>query len=232
MTENRTYGRRRSLPAATEAPTQEVAQRGPAAPAPAQTSTSGWDAADRAAAGASSDIFFKVPETRTVVKIIDADPFDSYTCHWVDEIEEGSKSVRCMGEGCPLCGIGDKAKKVGVCFNVVSLEDPQAPVLRVWETGVKIAKQLKEIALDAKRGPLDRSDLYFTIRKIKKDGAKNIEYSLERIRARDLEEETGLRPLTEPVLQAFARDRYTEPVKEPMDMDDLKKLVRTLLGDD
>ncbi|KJK56219.1 hypothetical protein UK12_23830 [Saccharothrix sp. ST-888] len=185
---------------------------------------------DKLASQASGDLYLKISEDPTVIKVIDADPFDNYVAHWVEEIKEGSKSVRCWGnDDCPLCGIGDKPKKFSACFNVVSCEDPDNPELRVWEAGVKIARQLKDIALDDRRGPLNRDDLYFTISKSQK--AKAVEYHLERIRARDLEEETGVRPLSADEIAEFTADRRTEPVKELLDSGEMSQLVKMLLDD-
>lgn len=236
MTENRTFGRRRALPAkAEEAPAQAAPRvgRGSVAQAAPAEALGGWDAMDKVASDAFADVFFRVPEEPCVIKVLDADPFDNYVCHWVDEISDGSKSVRCWGPGanCPLCGIGDKAKKFSACFSIISMEDEAAPALRVWEAGIKIAKQLRDIAQDPKKGPLDRPDLYFSIQKIAKPGAKNVEYRLERIRGRDLEEETGLRPLTKEVLELFAQERFTEPVKPALDRDEMSKIVALVMND-
>ncbi|MFI9271844.1 hypothetical protein ACIGXM_14155 [Kitasatospora sp. NPDC052896] len=226
MPEQRTFGRRRSLPAKTTSAPKESPK---AEPGPASES-SGWGAMDKLAGQAGGDLYLKVSEDPTVIKIIDADPFDNYVAHWVEEIREGSKSVRCWGTSeCPLCGIGDKPKKFAACFNVISFEDPEVPELRVWEAGVKIARQLRDIALDERRGPLDRADLYFTIARTQK--AKATEYHLERIRARDLAEETGIEPLDEDEITQFVAERRTEPVKELLDSAEMGDLVKTLLDD-
>lgn len=231
MTETRQFGRRRTVPEAdTEAPAAPKAKAAKSSkPEPPSSAAAGWGAMEQKAGQAGGDFYLKVTEQETVIKIMDEAPFDNYVAHWVDEIEEGSKSVRCWGDGCPLCAIGDKAKKFSACFNVVSLSDPGNPALLVWEAGVKIARQLKEIAMDAKKGPLNREDLYFTIKKNQK--AKAVEYVLERIRARDLEEEKGIEPLDEDTLAKFGPDLRDEPVKECLSADEMKDLVDLLLGD-
>jgi hypothetical protein len=227
MPEQRTFGRRRNLPS-TPAPTTKRE-----APEPAEensSGTGGWGRMDKLANQASGDLYLKVTEDPIVIKILDADPFDNYVAHWIEEIKEGSKSVRCWGGSeCQLCSIGDKPKKFSACFNVISFEDPSNPELRVWEAGVKLARQLKDIALDERRGPLNRDDLYFTIAKSQK--AKAVEYHLERIKARDLEEETGVEPLGAAEAEQFLADRRTEPVKDLLDSAEMAALVKTLLDD-
>jgi hypothetical protein len=223
------FGRRRSLPDTKEAEFKKGASEGSAV-APAVTDTSGWGGMDKAAAGVGGDLYLKVEEKDTVIKILDSEPFDNYVSHWVDEVEDGSKSIRCWANAdCPLCSIGDKPKKFAACFNVVSLADPKLPVLRVWEAGVKIARLLKEIALDEKKGPLNRADLYFSVKKVQKN--KSVEYVLERIRARDLEEEYAMPPLSEEVILGFQVDAYKEPVKDTLDAADMGDIVKILLDD-
>lgn len=223
MTEpTRTFGRRRGIPAVDDAEQTPETANAPRA------NTGGWGTMEKVAAQSSSDFFLKVGTDPVILKILNSDPFDNYCSHWVEEITEGSKSVRCWGTSeCPLCRIGDRPKKFSACFNVASLEDPQNPSLRVWETGVKIARQLKDIALDSKKGPLNRDDLYFTVHKVQK--AKSVEYVLERIRARDLEEETGIAPLSADVLRNIATDCHTEPVKDELDEADMAAIVKLLL---
>lgn len=250
MPESRTYGRRRSLPARPAEESGSKQGRGDAAPArrdtapreaisgrvvatgAGQTAMAGWDDVDKIASAASGDFYLKVTENRTVIKILSDGPFDVYASHWIDEIEDGSKSVRCWANSeCPLCGIGDKAKRFSACFDVVSMEDPDAPAIKVWEAGIKIARQLKDIATDSKRGPLDRADLYFTIRKETKK--KSVEYTLERVKERDLEEEYNVPPLTHEELVEFLSQRheYGTVVKEPLDQEAMDEVVHLLMED-
>ncbi|MEV5265215.1 hypothetical protein [Streptomyces werraensis] len=248
MPETRTYGRRRAVPrkseqqesfdagrtdgtvARREAVSGRVVKTGSnAAPATA----AGWDDVDKVAAAAGGgDQYLKVTENRMVIKILSDGPFDVFSSHWIDEIEDGSKSIRCWGTpACPLCQIGDKAKRFSACFDVVSLEDPEYPVLKTWDVGIKIARQLKEIATDDKRGPLNRSDLYFTIRKETKK--KSVEYTLERVKERDLDEEYGVQPLDAEALAAFQAEchEYGDRVKEVLDEDAMEDIVRLLMDD-
>jgi hypothetical protein len=112
---------------------------------------------------------------------------------------------------------------------VISLEDPNEPMLRLWECGVKIARQLKEIAMDEKRGPLDRADLYFSIRKTQKS-QKNVEYHLERVRARDLADEFGVEPLTDAEINGFLAERYTEEIKPALSSEQMDELVQFIIN--
>lgn len=236
MPETRTYGRRRrELPTTTsereqsgfevgmrEAVTGRVVSTGADGP----TRMAGWDAMEKAASASGSDMYLKVTEEATVIKVLGDGPFDVYTSHWIDEIEDGSKSVRCWGTpDCPLCQIGDKAKRFSACFDVISLEDVNNPVLKVWEAGIKVARQLKDIATDAKRGPLNRGDLYFTIKKEVK--RRSVEYTLERVKERDLLEEYDVEPLSDEALEAFLTEahQWGDVVKEKLDEDAMQEVV-------
>lgn len=235
MTETtRTIGRRRDLPATTDEPKAApisgiIVKSGDQTETPA---TAGWGAYDRVVEQNSDYAqYLKIGPDPTVIKVIDAAPFDNFVCHWVDEITEGSKSIRCWGtHECPLCRYGDKPKKFSVCFNVISLEDPENPALKIWEAGVKIARTLKDISLDKKRGPLNRADLYFSISKTQKS-QKQVEYQLERVRAEFLDEEYGVQPLTDAQLALFAADRVTEPVKQPLSAAAMREVVDLLMAD-
>ncbi|MET8342432.1 hypothetical protein [Streptomyces microflavus] len=241
MPETRTYGRRRrQLPATTstteqagfEAGKREAVSGRVVATGAGPTQMAGWDAMDKTAAASGGDMYLKVTEDATVIKICGDGPFDVYNSHWIDEIEDGSKSVRCWGNpDCPLCQIGDKAKRFSACFDVISLEDPDTPVLKVWEAGIKIARQLKDIANDAKRGPLNRADLYFTIKKETKK--KSVEYTLERVKERDLYEEYDVEPLTDDALNAFLAEchQWGDVVKEKLDEDAMGEVVDLVMED-
>ncbi|MEV6310015.1 hypothetical protein AB0M10_15620 [Streptomyces sp. NPDC051840] len=240
MPEPRTYGRRRrQLPATTKP------EQAPAAPARREaisgrvvstgaggpTQMAGWDAMDKTASASGADIYFKVTEHVSVFKIPGDGPFDVYNSHWIDEIEDGSKSIRCWATPeCPLCQIGDKAKRFSACFDVISLEDPDSPVLKVWEAGIKVARQLKDIATDEKRGPLNRDDLYFTVKKETKK--KSVEYTLERVKERDLYEEYDVEPLTEDALAAFVAEahEFGDKVKEELDEEAMQEIVDLLMA--
>lgn len=248
MTEPRTFGRRRTLPpsdAASASPPPPPTRRRVEAPAPAAVVddpqdvpeapavpvTAGWGGMEAvAAAGSDFAQYLKVEERPTVFKILDDDgPFDSYMSHWVDEIEDGSKSVRCWGpdSGCPLCTVGDKAKKFSACFNVVSLSDPDHPALKIWEAGIRLARQLKEIHENARQGPLDRHNLYFAISKTVKT-SKSVEYNLVRIR----DDELDFEPLTKTAVAEFAAERQTQPVKEILTADAMAAIVDLVFEQD
>ncbi|MGW3153688.1 hypothetical protein [Streptomyces sp. NPDC001089] len=243
MPESRTYGRRRALPprtaekpaASTEGTVsrREVITGRVVKSGSAPSVAAGWDDVDKVASQAGGgDLYLKVTDNRMVIKILGEGPFDVFASHWIDEIEDGSKSVRCWGTpDCPLCQLGDKAKRFSACFDVVSLEDPEYPVLKCWDVGIKIARQLKEIAADDKRGPLNRPDLYFTIRKETKK--KSVEYTLERVKERDLDEEYGISPLSEDAVNQFLAEchEYGDKVKEPLDESGMEDIVRLLMDE-
>ncbi|MFE5853231.1 hypothetical protein ACFQ61_08415 [Streptomyces sp. NPDC056500] len=238
MSETRTYGRRRrQLPA--EAATAEPASpstreaitgRVVATGSDGSTQMAGWDAVDKTAAASGADFYLKISEYPIIIKIVGDGPFDVYNSHWIEEIEEGSKSVRCVGpaQACALCNIGDKAKRFSACFDVISLEDSATPAMKVWEVGIKLARQLKDIAMDSKRGPLNRPDTYFAIKKEQKK--KNTEYTLERVKERDLYEEYDIEPLTPDVLAGFRAEahQFGDQVKEVLGAEEMSEVVDLL----
>jgi hypothetical protein len=209
---------------ATDGERASAVERVRAATAPV-SATAGWDGFEQVAEQMSDfAATLKITEEPQIVKILDSEPVDVYVCHWIDEIEEGTKSFRCPGQGCPLCDLGDKARKFSACFNVITLADPENPVLRIWECGVKIARQLKDIAKDEKRGPLNRPDLYFAISKVQKT-QKNVEYRLERVRSRDIQEEYGVAPLNENEVNRFLAERYTDEIKPILSPEALEEVA-------
>lgn len=197
----------------------------------------GWGAYHKTAAQVGEgNAYLKVEEEKKIVKLLDADPFDFYTCHWVEKAE-GSKSITCWNSlldddgrrtmpECPLCETGNKPTKVSAFFNVVSLENPTNPEFKVWEMGKQAADQLAEYSEEAKTSPLNRDDLYFCVSKAK--GKGRIEYRVKDVKARDLADDWGIEPLTEEQTAAFDSERKTERLKEPLGEKEMIDLIPLL----
>lgn len=141
--------------------------------------TSGWGGADKMRAEMSGFTTpLKLADGETVViRFLDDEPYANVATHWLER--KGKKSFICLGNGCPLCGIGDRPRAT-YNFNVVKLGEGD-PTLYSWEVGVKLLKQI-ETANKAKTGPLTRRYYSLTRSGSTKD---NTSYTLAVIRRVD-----------------------------------------------
>lgn len=222
----RTFGRSRALPAGDDK----------AAPV---SSSRGWGGYQQAAATmGDANLYLKVDAEKKIILILDAAPFDFYKSHWVEQIPEGSKSVICwdsllddngeptMPERCLLCAAGDKPAKISAFFNVISLENPAIPALKIWEMGKQAADQLAEYSEQPKTSPINKDGLYFEVSKA--TAGKRIEYRVKDVKGRDLDEDYGIQPLPEDAIQALAKNLRTDRLKEPLDAKAMKAIVDLL----
>lgn len=220
----RTFGRARGVPAPESA--SAVRKRG-------------WGGVKAVAASiGSGDMFFKIEEQKKVMAFVNEDPFDWHACHWLDWITEGSKSVICwdslrdddnnptMPDACPLCLAGDKPKKLSVFFNVVSLEDPETPILKVLEVGKMVSDMIEDYSEDSKTSPLNKAGLFFEVSKT--GDQKKPTYKIIPVKARDFEEDYRFPPPTAEALAAAIKDQKFEPVKEPLSAEKMRDLADKL----
>lgn len=153
--------------------------------------------------GLSSDYVnaWKIPTKRTLIKILDEEPFSTFAEHWLDD-RKGKKSFVCLGEDCPLCeDLGDRPSAYAL-FNILDLTDPDSPKVEVWKTGKRVAGTLLEYAKDKKTAPLNREDLYWSIFKSGEKGG-NVQTNLNPVKARDLLDDWDCEPFTEEELEDF-----------------------------
>jgi hypothetical protein len=163
-----------------------------------RAAASGWGAADEVKEAIPSSGNFaddlKLPEKGSVViKFLEPEPFDSYAEHWVPQ--KGKQSYTCAGEDCPLCEVGHRPN-AKICFNVISLADPDKPELKRWRVGVQIGETLKEFADDKRTKPISRDDLYFEVKRSKTANDKTVT-TVTPVKARDLDEDFDIEPLSE-----------------------------------
>lgn len=219
----RSFGRSRTIPATTSTPSGKA---------------KGWGGYHKTASQlGDANVYLKVDEEKKIIIILDEAPFDFYNCHWVDQITEGSKSVTCWDSllddndeptmpPCPLCAAGDKPSKVSAFFNVISLENPAIPSLKVWEMGKQAADQLADYSEDPKTSPINKDGLYFEVSKVK--SGKRIEFRVKSVKARDLEEDYGIQPLSEETISDLAKNRKSERLKDPMDEKQMRDVLSLL----
>lgn len=163
-----------------------------------RAAASGWGAAEEVREAIPSSGNFaedlKLPNKGSIViKFVEPEPFDSYAEHWVPQ--KGKQSFTCAGEDCPLCEVGHRPN-AKICFNVISLENPEKPELKRWRTGVQIAENIKEFAVDKKTKPLDREDYYYEVKRTTTKNDKTVT-SITPIKTRDLDGDYDIEPLTD-----------------------------------
>lgn len=144
---------------------------------------------------------FTLPEKKAVIKILDEEPFSVYAEHWIDELPK-KKSFVCIGDDCPLCAIGEKAR-VYAMFNILDLTDPEDPKVRPWKVSQTTSDVLQEYAMDSKTAPLNREDLYWSIYKSGGGAKGRVQVNLAPIKARDLEEDWDIPPFSDDELDEF-----------------------------
>jgi hypothetical protein len=182
----------------------------------------GW-AAYKAAKAERSEKYprFEVEKTgRKLFKFAEAEPFAFIYRHWVDR-----RPYTCIGEECPLCEAGDRAKPV-VFYNVIDVEDA---TVKVWEMTAdptrKVQTQYDELADLGKT--LDDPGFYFVASKAQKDRS-SWEYTVVRVKSRDLEEDYRTSPLDDAELAAALEHLYDDSIIWVSSSDDLREAVEKL----
>ena len=184
--------------------------------------TGGWAAYKKVKADRSEKYpRFEVDKTgRKLFKFAEPEPFAFIYRHWVDR-----RPYTCIGEDCPLCEAGDRAKPV-VFYNVIDLEDGE---VKVWEMTSDPTRRVQahydELAELEKA--LDDPGFYFVVSKAQKDRS-SWEYTVGRIKARDLEEDYRVEPLDEGELAAALEKLFNDSIIYVSSKDDLREAVEKL----
>lgn len=145
-----------------------------------------------------------VDNTDMLIKILDEEPVASYAEHWLT-IGDGRRSFVCLGDDCPICNkLGDRAS-VKVCFNVADM-DVNPPEVKLWTAGSQVGDILEKFAENPKTSPLNRDDIYWTLTRTKK--ADRYTTSIRPVKARDLEEDFDMEPLTEEELDELEANMF------------------------
>lgn len=146
-------------------------------------------------------------EQEEIVKVLDAEPFSVFAEHWLND-KEGKKSYLCIGkEECPLCAIGDKAR-VYMMFNILDLRDDENPKISPWKVSQTVGDVLEGYAKSDRTSPIDRLDIYFSVQKTGGGKKGKVQTHISPVKARDLEEDWGIKPFTQDELDEF--DLYKE----------------------
>lgn len=171
----------------------------------------GWGGAKKIKSEMPSDFArpFKLTADPVLFKFLQDGPFASFKQHWVEWLPPRSKlGYVCLGEDCPLCDLGDKPA-AKFCFNVLDFTDPKHPQNAVLEVRITASNLIENYAKQERTSPLDRADLYFSIQKTG-DGAKGrVQTNINPVKARDIPEDWGFRPLTDEALEDYEAKCFT-----------------------
>ena len=173
----------------------------------------------------------------TLIKILDAEPFDVYNQHWLEEGNAAGNtrhSFVCRDDeyfdddhGCPLCDVGEPASTYSL-FNVLDLTNPRKPEVKVWKTSPAVTDILERASRDKKTSPLNREDVYFEVEMVKK--GKKTNWVVQPVKARDLQEDFEMEPLDADELSEFTENLFTDrtAVTKVDSYDELQELADSL----
>lgn len=152
---------------------------------------------------------WKVPTKRTLIKMLDAEPFCTYDEHWPKGITSGKRSFVCLGKGedCPLCNIGEQASAYAL-FNILDLSDPDNPKNEFWKVSPTVGDTLLALSKDKPTSPLNREDLYFVVWKTENKNRQQT--NINTVKARDVEDDYDCVPLTAEEIEEFNEKAYDE----------------------
>lgn len=164
-----------------------------------------------------SDREFKPGDNeKTLIKIQDEEPFDTFNQHWINDRPKGErKSFMCMDDDpyfeddgdCPLCEIGENATTYSL-FNIIDFSKKRSPEVRIWKASPPVADALLRASQERKTSPINREDLYFEVEKVVK--GKKTTWNISPVKARDLEEDYRVTPLDPEELDSFESDKYSD----------------------
>lgn len=170
---------------------------------------------------------FKLTDEETLVKVLDAEPFFVYMQHWIER--QGKKSFTCLEVKCPLCDdLGDGPSQQ-ICFNVIDFTDPDDPQLKIWRVGPTVADIFKNFSKNKKTAPIDREDLYWSVRKERKN--KKTSFFITPVKERDLEDDWDIAPLEADELKEFADKAYDESAIQVNTRAELRKIAAEVMDD-
>lgn len=208
--------------------------------------SSGWDAFDEVAGSGGSfeqqkELKLEITKDPQLIKPLEAEPFDSFELHWIQEIKSGKRSFRGLApkDDCPLCDDLDHYGRKVAFFNVALWdEDDEKWVNKVWEVGVRAARTLQAIAKDPKKVGRDEAtanltspQLYLSVYKTGK-GTKT-EYHVEAVKARDVESDWDASEVTDEDLDRLEENTFHDPWERHSTRAELEAVVRKVLdGDD
>lgn len=161
-----------------------------------------------------------------LIRFLESEPFAAYRSHWIEGLTSTKKkSFVCLEAGCPLCDAGDDPG-FKVAFNVLVVSENK-PLNKVWEMGPRLTEMLEGKAKDKRTGPLDRADLYWACSRTGKKS--KTAYSVDAVKARDLEEDWDIKPLSEATIERYKGKMYDSKVIRVSKVSQLKEIAEELM---
>jgi hypothetical protein len=167
----------------------------------------------------------KIGDKAVLVKFLEPDNFDTYRQHWLEGMPQGvRRSHTCLSDGDPLCDMGLSTRLLTL-FNVVNMADGDNYYI---EAGPNLADSIADYAAeDEPNGPLDREDMYFSIKRKKKSNGF-YEFTVTPVRERDLDE-WNTEALTYDELDKAMDNLFTgDDVIQYTPIDELEKIADSL----
>lgn len=114
------------------------------------------------------------------------EPFASFRQHWVSTGREGNRPYVCIGQGCPLCELGDSGSATYL-FNILHLSGGTAPTNKCLEIRGRTYTAFKEIAASRTTGKVQFDKDFWAL---SKTGAKaNTQYNFQPVKPRDIKDD-------------------------------------------
>ena len=179
-----------------------------------------------------SNLFTVDYNKKYVIAFLEPENYDTVGRHWVTIVGDDGTAREvprnCIADPendvtCPLCGIGMDPKPIAL-FNVIDLDQPDKVL--VWEVSSGIFDKIDDLATELaeipedKGGPLElNSDgVYAVVSKKKKETKSGkggvTEYTVARVKERDLDDDHSLDPLTaEQFEAALAKLNTSDQIK-------------------
>lgn len=170
---------------------------------------------------------FSVPDDgeEVLIKFLDAVPFAPIYQHWF-QTANGRRAYTCAGfTTCPLCARGDKAKSADYLNIVVLGEKPE---LKVWIASPDPAAAIEERATSKRTSPINKDGLYFAVSK-KKATNNFFSYSIDPVRADELDADWGVKELTPAQIAEFQTQKFDSSVVRMHTISELTEAARNFM---
>jgi hypothetical protein len=185
----------------------------------------GWGAPKKQLRKTVKAPYLDIKLGKRIIKIHDVKPFAQFGQHYVNSAntyytcgkewdDDGALIVRC-----PLCDKGHYGSRQ-FRLNVTDME--KRAEVKTWTFGITVSKILENFAKEKKTSPLNRDDMYYHVWRTKPDDGGAWTYTILPLKARDLEEDEQVKPLTEDELATQMEELYNSDTVWIHSMDQLQ----------
>jgi hypothetical protein len=220
---------------------RQAPERKRRAPAASRSSvTSGWgDHKSRTRDFDKERFSVEEKNVKHIVVFLDPEPIASWMEHFIRELPKGTrKSYTCYDPpgaediDCPLCQVGDDPA-LRRAFNVIVFDKKGNPEVKYWVASPAILNEIERFAknadwLDSHGGEICGEGNYFVVSK-SDSSRRGFDYRLDAVKARDLDEDYEIEPLTAAEIEELREDAFDRKavVKEDSldDLDDVAEKI-------